>query len=168
MASRDSATLGWSIGVLFRAWQQSVSDALADFPHAARGHAILSFVARGDLPTQAAIAGHLGIDRTVLTYVLDDLVAAGVIERRADAADRRVRRLAVTPSGLVRLAELDDRVEAAELDVLAGVPTERRSALRAALAEVAVSIHRGEPGHDACAIVVDALSAGDTARSAAQ
>src|ERR1700712_4131612 len=101
-----SSSLGWSIGVLFRAWHDAATAALADFPHGARGHQILEFVAEGTLPTQAALAAHLGIDRTVLTYVLDDLVAEGVIERQADVADRRVRRLAATVSGRRRPATL--------------------------------------------------------------
>ncbi len=34
-----------------------------------------------------------------MTYLLDDLEAAGLIERRPDPSDRRARRLAATPHG---------------------------------------------------------------------
>ncbi|CAN5168921.1 hypothetical protein BH11ACT2_BH11ACT2_04950 [soil metagenome] len=154
----QTSTLGWSLGVIFRAWHDAVTAALADFPHGARGHQILEFVAEDTLPTQAALAAHLGIDRTVLTYVLDDLVAEGVIERQTDAADRRVRRLAVTAAGRHRLAALDSTVSTAEAEVLGRLPAEDRELLRAVLERAGIAIHRGEPGHDACLVVGDILA----------
>lgn len=153
----DRTTLGWSIGVLFRAWHDGMADALAEIPHGARGHQILEFVADGSLPTQAALAAHFGIDRTVLTYVIDDLVEAGVIERRADATDRRVRRLAATPAGLASLITLDSRVADAERMLLADLSAEQQGTLRSALDAASVAIHRATPGHDACRAVVDSL-----------
>src|SRR4051812_41625701 len=109
----EKTTLGWSVGVVFRAWQAGMAEAVTNLPHGARGHQILDFVAEGSLPTQSELAAHLGIDRTVLTYVIDDLVAAGLIERQADPADRRVRRLGITAHGSDRLAELDARASEA-------------------------------------------------------
>ncbi len=161
-----SSTLGWSLGVVFRAWHDGVTAALADFPHGARGHQILEFVAEDTLPTQAALAAHLGIDRTVLTYVIDDLVAEGVIERRADAADRRVRRLAATSVGRRTLAALDKKVEAAETALLEGIPEHDREILRTVLERAGASIHRGEPGHDACRVVADLIDGEAAARVA--
>jgi DNA-binding MarR family transcriptional regulator len=161
-----TSTLGWSLGVVFRAWHDGVTAALADFPHGARGHQILEFVAGGTLPTQAALAAHLGIDRTVLTYVLDDLVAEGVIERQADAADRRVRRLAATAAGRRRLATLDAQVTAAETSLLEALPEGDRATLRAVLERAGATIHRGEPGHDACRVVADIIDAEAASRVA--
>ena len=150
--------LGWSLGVLFRAWHRGVTQAVADVPHGARGHQILRTLVRGVEPSQAELAAHLGIDRTVLTYVLDDLVGAGLVERRPDAADRRVRRLALTAAGRDRLAELDAAVERAERDLFAGLPAEDEADLRAVLARAARAVHGAEAGHDACAIVADILA----------
>ncbi len=108
-------------------------------------------------PTQAALAAHLGIDRTVLTYVLDDLVAAGLLERQVDATDRRVRRLVPTRTGRARLARLERRVAAAEDDLLAGLSADERRALRTSLHHAASRIHGSEPGHDACSAVAELL-----------
>jgi MarR family transcriptional regulator for hemolysin len=155
----ERTTLGWSIGVLFRAWQAGMANVLDDLPHGARGHQILEFVAEGTLPTQAALAAHLGIDRTVLTYVIDDLVAEGVIERQTDASDRRVRRLAVTEAGRSRLADADIRVAEAEIALLAGLAPQEQRDLRAVLDRASVAIHRGEPGHDACELVIGLIDA---------
>lgn len=153
------ASIGWAIGVVFRAWQQGVTAALDELPHGPRGHQILAYVSRGSLPTQANIAAHLGIDRTVLTYVLDDLVAEGVIERQTDASDRRVRRLAITDAGAQRLLDLDRRVDDAERSIFAGLSAEEEQLLRASLQRAATTIHTDGHDGDACSVVADIMRA---------
>ena len=68
--------LGWSLGVVLRHYQDEVGQVLADVPQGHRGFQVLASVVHGDQRSQLALAGHLGIDRTVMTYVVDDLVAA--------------------------------------------------------------------------------------------
>jgi DNA-binding MarR family transcriptional regulator len=155
MPTAPDPSLGWAIGVLFRTWQEGVSRALGDLPHGARGFQILITVTEDEPPTQASLAAHLGIDRTVLTYVLDDLVDAGVLERQVDPADRRVRRLAPTPAGRALAADLSRRVAAAETELLAGLDQGEQQALRASLQLAAGSIHGREPGHDACSVAAE-------------
>jgi DNA-binding MarR family transcriptional regulator len=155
MPTAPDPSLGWSIGVLFRKWQEGVSGALDGLPHGARGFQILITVTDDEPPTQAALAAHLGIDRTVLTYVLDDLVDAGVLERQVDPADRRVRRLAPTVAGRTLAAQLSERVAAAETELLAGLTAEEQQALRASLQRAAGSIHGRDPGHDACSVAAE-------------
>jgi MarR family transcriptional regulator for hemolysin len=160
-------SLGWAIGVVFRAWQQGVAAALDELPHGPRGHQILVYVSRGDLPTQASVAAHLGIDRTVLTYVLDDLVAAGVIQRQTDSTDRRVRRLAMTSAGVERLVDLDRRVSAAEQAIFAGLSPEEERSLRSALHHAATAIQPDDPERDTCSVVADILGTDDPPHFAA-
>lgn len=149
-------SLGWSIGVLFRAWQECVAEGLAHIPHGGRGFQILESLAEGEPPTQAALGLHLGIDRTVLTYVLDDLVDAGLVERRTDEVDRRKRRLALTEQGRTCLEALQQIVAASESGLLAGLAPEERGALERLLPRAAASIHSG--GEHACTIVTQILS----------
>jgi DNA-binding MarR family transcriptional regulator len=158
VTTTSDPTLGWSIGVLFRSWQDGATRALAGLPHGARGFQILATVAHDEPPTQASLAAHLGIDRTVLTYVLDDLVEHGVLERTVDPTDRRVRRLAATASGRELLAELEQRVADAERDLLAGLSPGEQQQLRTSLYRAASRIHGAEPGHDACSAVADVLT----------
>jgi len=155
----DVPAFGWSIGVLFRAWHESANAALAELPHRARGFQILQTVAASEPPTQAALAAHLGIDRTVLTYVLDDLVAEGVLERLPDQADRRVRRIAMTEAGRTRLIALDAGVRKAEAELLAGLGDEERELLHHLLGAAAAQVHSGDPRHDECTVIADILSA---------
>jgi DNA-binding MarR family transcriptional regulator len=65
---------------------------------------VLSAAAHGTVGSQLALALHLGVDRTVMTYLLDDLEAAGLIERRPDPADRRARQVVATRQGTKLLA----------------------------------------------------------------
>jgi hypothetical protein len=66
-----------------------------------------------------------------MTYLLDDLEAARLIERRPDPADRRARRVVATQLGTELLATLNDRLRAAEADLLAPLDPETRETFRA-------------------------------------
>jgi DNA-binding MarR family transcriptional regulator len=59
---------------------------------------------RGDL-TMHEVAGGLGVAMSTATQLADRLERLGLVERRADAADRRVVRLALTESGGSAMAE---------------------------------------------------------------
>ena len=83
--------LGWGLGTVFRAYVSAAHGAVAGLPGGPRGYQVLSAAAKGAVGSQLALAQHLGIDRTVMTYLLDDLEAANLIERRPDPADRRAR-----------------------------------------------------------------------------
>src|SRR5450631_898751 len=74
--------LGWGLGVVFRAYVTAADAAVAELPGGPRGYQVLAAATRSDVGSQLALAQHLGIDRTVMTYLLDDLEAAGLIERR--------------------------------------------------------------------------------------
>src|SRR6202041_1652272 len=101
-ASCDNALaddLGWGLGMIFRAYVKAAHAAVADLPGGPRGYQVLSAAAQGNVGSQLALAQHLGVDRTVMTYLLDDFEAAGLIERRPDPADRRARRVVATDQG---------------------------------------------------------------------
>jgi MarR family transcriptional regulator for hemolysin len=60
--------------------------------------AVLAYLARNEGSSQAALADMLDIEPITLVRLLDKLEAAGLVERRPDPADRRVRRLFLTPA----------------------------------------------------------------------
>src|SRR3981081_4535479 len=65
--------LGWGLGVVLRAYVAAAHTAVADLPGGPRGYQILSAAAQGAVNSQLALAQHLGVDRTVMTYLIDDL-----------------------------------------------------------------------------------------------
>src|SRR3984957_15654392 len=123
--------LGWGLGTVFRAYVKAAHQAVADLPGGPRGYQVLSAAAQGTVGSQLALAQYLGVDRTVMTYLLDDLEAARLIERRPDPADRRARRIVATARGTVLLTALNDRLRAAENHVLAPLGHEERETFRA-------------------------------------
>lgn len=149
--------LGWSLGVLLRHYQDQVGPVLEAVPHRHRGFQVLASVVHGDQRSQLALAGHLGIDRTVMTYLVDDLVAAGLVERQVDPADRRQRRLVATPEGRSTLARLESEVRTAEDAALGILPPADRATLRHLLTAAACALRGITPARDACAAVEDEL-----------
>jgi DNA-binding MarR family transcriptional regulator len=148
-----SNDLGWALGVLSRCYVKAVTATLADVPGGPRGYQVLAAAARDEHGSQLALAQHLGVDRTVMTYLLDSLAQVGLIERRPDPADRRARRIVATARGRALLDELGERLRAAEDQVLAGLDSEAdRLAFRAQLQRLAVHAATAldSAGLDAC------------------
>ena len=94
-------------------------------------------LARDQQPSQLALASHLGIDRTVMTYVIDELEEAGLVERRPNPDDRRQRRIVATPRGREAVSALCQRATEAENAVLAALDPAERAAVRRLLSKAA-------------------------------
>ena len=149
--------LGWALGVLLRGYAKGAQTVIADVPGGPRGYQVLTSAVDGTPYTQLALANKLGIDRTVMTYLLDDLEKAGVIERQPDPSDRRARRIVATEAGRATLCNLQRELRHIEDRVLGALPEDDRARFRTLLRQVAVAIDERDPLQDACA-VVDSLS----------
>ncbi|MHA6624905.1 MarR family winged helix-turn-helix transcriptional regulator [Pseudonocardia sichuanensis] len=144
--------LGWALGAVMRSYLRATTEAVGDVPGGPRGYQVLS-AAAGEPRSQLALAQHLGVDRTVMTYLLDDLERAGLVERRPDPADRRVRRVVLTDQGGARLCELERRLAAAEERLLDPLGPAERDHLRHLLRVLATRTTHGE---DPCTVVEEA------------
>jgi DNA-binding MarR family transcriptional regulator len=148
--------LGWALGVVFRAYVKAADVAFSQLPGGPRGYQVLATAARGKPGSQLELARHLGVDRTVMTYLLDDLEKAGLIERRPDPQDRRARQIVATASGSERLGHLDRQMQAAERHVLAGLDSEEdRRAFRALLFQLAAHADLLDPVRSSCEAAAD-------------
>ena len=142
--------LGWNLGMVLRGYQSRFEEAVEGMPSGVRGFQILSTVVHRDPPNQQALGAHLVIDRTVLTYLLDHLVEEGVVERIPDPADRRARKIVATAKGRSMLAEYEERVDAAEVDLLSSIDQVTTETLRSLISRLAMDIHRAQPGASPC------------------
>jgi DNA-binding MarR family transcriptional regulator len=131
--------LGWALGTVTRSYLRIAAEAVADVPGGPRGYQVLTSAARGDAGTQLAMAQRLGLDRTVMTYLLDDLEKAGLVERKPDPADRRARRVVLTEQGTARLCDVERRLRRVEEHVLGPLDPAERDTLRTLLQRVAVA-----------------------------
>jgi len=151
-----SDDLGWALGVVFRSYAKAANLAFSELPGGPRGYQVLAAAARGETRSQLELAHHLGVDRTVMTYLLDDLESARLIERRPDPADRRARRVLATAPGRERLDDLDRRLRAAEEHVLAGLDSEDdRQVFRVLLRQLATHADALDPVRSSCDIATD-------------
>jgi DNA-binding MarR family transcriptional regulator len=129
--------LGQALASLLRRYLDGAREATADLPGGTRGYQVLTNATTSNCSNQATLAQHLGLDRTVMTYLVDDLEKAGLVERRPDPADRRARQVLRTPEGEAALAEAGRRIGAVEHAVLAGLPAEDAQTFRRLLAAAA-------------------------------
>jgi DNA-binding MarR family transcriptional regulator len=109
------------------------------------------------------LAADLGIDRTVMTYVIDDLVAADLVQRQPNPADRRQRRIVATVTGRRVLRRLERRVRAAEDEVLGALTAAQREALCSMLYQVACDVRAVDPEKDVCEVAADWIGAASPA-----
>jgi DNA-binding MarR family transcriptional regulator len=139
------ADFGWALGVVFRAYLKAGNEATGTLPGGPRGHQVLEAATRVPPVSQSAIAQECGIDRTVMTYLLDDLEKEGLLTRRPDPADRRSRQVVATEAGVARLEELRELMERAQDYVLQELGEEERSALSCLLRRSAIRLDSLDP-----------------------
>ncbi|MGZ4659760.1 MAG: MarR family winged helix-turn-helix transcriptional regulator [Arthrobacter sp.] len=79
------------------------------------------------------VAAELGVHASNATRICDRLVAAGLLERREDPADRRYVRLELSVKGKSLVDSVLDHRRQAIAEVISRMPSGRRPALAAAL-----------------------------------
>ncbi|MDE3177260.1 MAG: MarR family transcriptional regulator [Pseudomonadota bacterium] len=84
-------------------------------------YAVLAEVHARPSLDQATLAGHVALDRTTASGVVDRLAEKGLVTRRVSAADRRARALEVTPEGAALLQRIEPAVAAAQATILRGL-----------------------------------------------
>ncbi len=98
-----------------------------------RGYTLLVALLTTGPGRSVALADAIGIDKTTMTVTADELEAAGLVRRVADATDRRARVLEPTDAGRAVAARAEVAVRAVEDDALADLAPAEREALRDAL-----------------------------------
>ena len=94
---------------------------------------ILAWLRRCPGLTQRALAAQLEVEPITIGRLVDRLAVRGLVERRADAADRRVWRLHLTDAALPVLEEIDALRRGFEAEVTSGLDAASHRAAAAAL-----------------------------------
>lgn len=134
---------GWLLAQCFRAHIAVMDRVLADLPHGARGYQALSGAANCSAHNQAQLAKQLGVDRTVMVYLVDDLERAGLVERIPDPRDRRSRLIRATETGVERLKSTEAAISAAEAELLGALSSDDQARLRTMLRDIAAHVGAG-------------------------
>ena len=147
--------LGFTLGVIFRAYLKAANAVVREIPGGPRGYQILVAAIQQQADGQGALAQRLGVDRTVMTYLIDDLEAAGLVERRADPIDRRSRHIVATAQGQRLGADIEQRLQAVEDHVLGALSTAERATFRELLQRLAARANALDPVDSPCEVVTE-------------
>jgi MarR family transcriptional regulator for hemolysin len=110
---------------LARIYRRETDKALAEHGISdARALPVLHIARLGDGVRQGVLAEELGVEGPSLVRILDQLCAAGLVERRDDPKDGRAKTLHLTPEGDALAVIVEDAVQGLRTRLLATVSAE--------------------------------------------
>ncbi|GII51763.1 hypothetical protein Pth03_01520 [Planotetraspora thailandica] len=144
--------LGLTLGLVYRWYAKASTAVLEDLPGGTRGYHVISDAVHGRAGSQIQLAQRHGVNKTVMTYLVDDLEAAGLVERRADPTDRRNRVIVVTDRGRELWESVQRRLREVERHMLADLTAEEQAVFWQFLGRIADRANSTDPTDDACAV----------------
>lgn len=82
---------------------------------------VIAYLSRKDGMAQSELASQLDLGKVALGGLIDRLESSGLVERRADSDDRRVKRIFLTAAGRDLVARIRVIATAVNADILEGV-----------------------------------------------
>jgi DNA-binding MarR family transcriptional regulator len=122
--------------LLFRLWRANhtrAAEVLGSVGLTTALFALLNVINAREGAIQQELGSALGIDRSTMVSLIDELESAGLASRRPSAKDRRAREIAITPKGRRLLKRARGLIAQAENEVLGGLNAEERRVLEALL-----------------------------------
>jgi MarR family transcriptional regulator, transcriptional regulator for hemolysin len=105
-----------------RNWKRRAGEALGSLDLSeSTAWALINIHRLGDRVRQITVADAIGIEGPSFVRLLDQLCAAGLVERREDQEDRRAKTLHLTPAGVDLTVRAEALLHDARRDILAGV-----------------------------------------------
>ncbi len=150
-AAADRKRMGRLIGVAGRQWRRAIDLKLQQFDLTEATWMPLVQLSRSSKPLrQRDIAAALSLDSSSVVRVLANLEAAGLIERGANASDRRAKAIVLTAPGRALVSRLERTSEDLERELLAGLPQADVAATRRTLDHICqMLLRRNEKGSHA-------------------
>ncbi|MFT4043689.1 MAG: MarR family transcriptional regulator [Gordonia sp. (in: high G+C Gram-positive bacteria)] len=129
--------------------QETAMEALAASDLTFTQHRALFVICTNDGPLPVhEIAKAVGLSFAAAGRAVDRLVQAGLVDRREDHADRRIKRVTPTPQGRAVIEKQLDIKEELVARFVSGLPTELRTALTYALDSIVdADINYFDPDH---------------------
>jgi DNA-binding MarR family transcriptional regulator len=120
--------------------------AMAPFGVTGRECAVLIAIDSQSPLSQHEVAGRLGVDRTTMVALIDELEGKGLLQRRRDPDDRRKNVVALTEPGRITLRRAARAGDEAERRFLAALSGDEAEALKQALRVVAFPARQPRAG----------------------
>jgi MarR family transcriptional regulator, transcriptional regulator for hemolysin len=135
-SSADPPVTEFAGQLFFRLWRAThtrAADALETVGLTPALFALLNVIGAREGAIQQELGSAMGIDRSTMVALIDQLESAGLAKRRPSATDRRARQIEITPKGRRLLQRARRMVAQVENEVLAGLTAEERRELEALL-----------------------------------
>jgi DNA-binding MarR family transcriptional regulator len=130
--SADPPVTEFAGQLLFRLWRAThtrTAEALGSVGLTPALFALLNVIGAREGAIQQELGSALGIDRSTMVSLIDELENAELATRRPSATDRRAREIAITPKGRRLLRRARALTFQVEDEVLAGLTSEDRREL---------------------------------------
>jgi DNA-binding MarR family transcriptional regulator len=134
--SADPPVTEFAGQLFFRLWRAShtrTAEVLGSVGLTPALFALLNVTGAREGAIQQVLGSALGIDRSTMVSLIDQLERAGLARRRPSATDRRAREIALTPKGRRLLRRARGLISQVEDEVLAGLTADERRELLALL-----------------------------------
>jgi|SRR5581483_609713 len=134
--SADAPVAEFAGQLLFRLWRAShtrAADVLQTVGLTPALFSLLNVLGAHSGAIQQELGAVMGIDRTTMVSLVDQLEGAGLARRRPSAQDRRAREVRITAKGRRLLERARRLISEAEDDVLAGLTARERRDLTSLL-----------------------------------
>jgi len=82
---------------------------------------VLAFLSRSDGMSQVALADELDLGKVALGQLIERLEKTGLVERRPDDADRRMKRVFLTRRSRALIARIRESVSVTEKEIVADI-----------------------------------------------
>lgn len=118
--------------LLFRLWRAShtrSAEVLGSVGLSPPLFALLNVVGAREGAIQQELGEALGIDRSTMVSLIDQLEAAGLAKRRPSPRDRRAREIAITPKGRRQLERARELLSGVQDEILGGLSSGERDEL---------------------------------------
>jgi MarR family transcriptional regulator for hemolysin len=130
--SPDPPVTEYAGQLFFRIWRAThtrAAEVLGSVGLTTALFALLNVINAREGAIQQELGSALGIDRSTMVSLIDELESGGLARRRPSATDRRAREIAITPKGRRLLQRARGLILQVEDEVLAGLTAEERHEL---------------------------------------
>jgi MarR family transcriptional regulator for hemolysin len=130
--SADAPVAEFTGQLFFRLWRAShtrAADLLGSVGLTPALFGLLNVIGAREGAIQQELGAAMGIDRSTMVLLIDQLESAGLAKRRPSATDRRAREVAITPKGRRLLHRARRMISEVEDEVLAGLTAAERREL---------------------------------------
>ena len=146
MTPEDQEDFVLSFVRTFKALQETLTTALADYGVHPGQNMMLSALRDNDGRTPGELAGRLGITGPTVVKAAQRMEASGLVTRRRDDKDGRLVRIYLTDRGRSVVQPIEDDIRAIGQRATTGLTPEQRQALMAALAKILDNLQADLPG----------------------